>query len=1017
MSIPAISIRRPVMAFILSLLFVFLGVVSFFKVPVQDSPNITYPMIQVVTTFPGGNADIVNQTVTKIIEKQLNSIGHLQQITSASEQARSTVTLNFELGTDMVDAYSQVQNGLSQVAPLLPKEAQPPVISLANSNDAPIILLSLTGPQTLEKLNNLARTTIETQLQNVSGVGHIIISGASKEAVSILLDLNKMAASKISINEVQQAFSHEHVQLPGGFLNIGKKEYNLNLDLEYHDVDQLAKLIVGYREHSPIFLGDIATIKFGFAEAGGTAYYNNQPAIGISIIKKRGTNTVNVIHGIQERLASSIIPNLPEGIKLDVVYSQGNHIVKIVHELEQDIGLSVLTAGLVIFLFLCSMRPTLIVIGVVPVALLGATAIIYFFGYTFNAITLLALVILVGIVVDDSIVMLENIFRQKQLDKTHPLIASVKGANEMVFPILACSLSLVCIFLPIVFIGGTVGLLFKSFAIVVTSGVVISLISSVTLTPVLCARYLKTDTSSNALTKWLVEFYKSIEKFYQPCLQFALKFPWINVGIIILMGVLSVPAFQAINKTFMPAEKNTGYFNVDVQTPPGMSADYTSSRVNDAERLIKTLPYVSSTFSANGPSQNEGSISVELKPKKELPMSQNDIMNALQNQLHSLPGAMYRIQFSEQLTYELRGEDFTQLIKVSESFLTHLQKYPNLGQTYIYLAPQQPQLQAFIDRTLASSLGITAENVANALMVIGSGGVRIAQFSTDETSERYDVLLKTNQTENKNTDLSSNIYVQAGTDKNKNNQYISLNTVAGLTQSLMPTRITRSALQYSIGFSSMPSIASNQAITEIQSIAAETLPKGYTLSLTGDTASLGDTVKDVEITLALILIFLYMILASQFNSFIQPIIVMVVQPLALIGGLLILLMTHSTLNVYSMIGMLLLVGLVTKNSILLVSMANDLVKQGKSIRDALLVAAPDRMRPVLMTSIAIILAMLPPAFAIGSSYQTLALVIIGGMIISTILSLIIVPSVYLLLAKFSHMTKAEQEEMQQIDQL
>jgi HAE1 family hydrophobic/amphiphilic exporter-1 len=1011
MSIPAISIKRPVMATIISLLFIFVGLVSFFRIPVQQSPNITYPTIIVNTILPGGNADIVNQTITKPIEKELNTVTDIQTITSASEQGKSTITLSFNLGTNMTDAYNAVQNVLGQVSAILPKEAKPPVIALSNSSDAPILLLSLTGPQGLEQLNQIARTQIQPALQNVKGVGETVVSGASEEAVSINIDLTKMAALKITMGDVERAFNAQHVQIPGGTLANGRKSYNLNLDLEYHKVDELNRLIITTRQNKPIFLKDISTVKFGFANKDGSSFFNNSPSIGLSIIKQHDANTVSTITRVNERLQNVVIPNLPNGVKLETVYSQSSYILDIIHELEQDIWLSVLTAGFVILLFLRNLRPTLIVICVVPVALLGAIATIFFSGYTLNSITLLALVILVGVVVDDSIIVLENIYRHKNLDTEHPLKASIDGANEVMFPLIACSLSLVCIFLPIVFMGGPMAMLFKSFAVVVTAGVIISLITSITFTPVLCARYLKSEEKNTKFVRVLEHAYGYITKAYAPCLQFALRFPWINILVIVAMVVLSVPALKYVNKTFMPAEVNTGYFNVQIQTPEGMASEYTRQRVLSAENLIKKLPNVSSTFSTTGPTNNEGSISVQLVDKKHLTMSQSQIMNNLQNMLNLIPGAQYFIQFPEQLTYEVKGPDFNQLINVSYSLISQIQQHPELGQSYIFLAPNQPQLQVYVDRVLASSLGITPYDIASTLSFLGSGGVQIAKFSGGATSERYDVLMRTDNSKESSDKSMANLYLLGA-----NNQYIPVSAIASFEKSLMPSRITRSALQYSIGFSSMPTISTNKAITEIQKIAATVLPKGYTFGLTGDTASLGDTEKDLAVTLALILIFMYMVLASQFNSFVQPIIVIIAQPLALIGGVLILLITNQTLNVYSMIGMLLLVGLVTKNSILLISMANDLLEQGKSVRDALLIASPDRMRPVLMTSIAIILAMLPPAFATGSTYRTLALVIIGGMVVSTILSLIIVPSIYLLLGKFNKpKTAAEINELQEIE--
>jgi HAE1 family hydrophobic/amphiphilic exporter-1 len=986
------------MTTMLCILIVVAGILGYLNIPLQEQPNITYPAITITTILPGGNADTINQTLTKIIEKQMNTLPGLQTIESYSEPGKSSVTVSFKLGTDMNAAYNRLENKLNHVRDQLPKDIQPPLIELASDQDDPVIMYSLYGPQNLGQLDSFARNTIVTQLENISGVGKVMVTGASEQAVSIELNLEKMAALQISPLTVQNAFTKEHVNIPGGVVKSGKKQYTLNLDLSYHQVDELGKIIVAYRKNAPIYLKDIATVKFGFETEGSSAFFNSHPSIGINVIRQLDANTIGVIDAVKKRIAENVIPNLPTGMKLDVVYSQSNFILKIIHSLERDIWLAVLTAGLVIFLFLRSVRPTLIIVAVVPISLLGAVATIYLSGYTLNAITLLSLTILVGIVVDDSVIVLENIFRHEREDTTitHQQ-AAIVGANEVALPVTACSLSLVSIFLPIVFMGGVMALLFKPFAVVVTAGILISLLMSLTFNPVLCAGFLKQKAQPSKVNVFLLKCFNGLQNFYVPILKFFLRHRWIAAVIVIVMFALCVPAFKFVNKTFLPATKNTGYFTVSVQAPEGMSTDYTRERVNEAEAIIAKSPDVASIFSSTGPTANQGTISVQLKPENQLSMPQQQLMTSLNNQFTEIPGALFFVNLPDnatQITYQIRGADFNTVINLSYQLLNAIEKHPELGESYIYLANNQPQFQVFIDRVLANSLGITSYDIANILTAMSSDGVRIGYFSEGSTGERYKVLLRPQKGQFNSSDDLANIYVQA-----QNHQPVRLNTIVDIERSLLPSKITRTDLQYSIGFSSMPSISTNKAIALVQKLAAPILPKGYDLKLTGNTASLGSTEKNVLFTFILIIGLIYMVLASQFNSFSQPLIVMMMQPLAIVGGLFILVVTQQTLNVYSMIGILMLIGLTTKNTIMLVSLANNAMRAGTALWDAIVKVATDRMRPILMTALAMIMAQIPAIFDKGNTYRSLSLVILGGIALSSILSLIIIPSFYSLFAQ------------------
>jgi len=992
MSLPSLSIRRPVLAFMLSAVLVIFGVISYFRIGVQANPNITFPVITVTTLLPGGNPSVVNEMISKPIEKAVNSIAGIESINSDSSAGKSSVQIKFKLGEDINAAFNEVSSRLNQARADMPSGTKPSTISKASISAQPIMLLTLYGNRPLMDLSDIARNTIKINLENISGVAQVNIEGVSKKVVRINLDLAKMAAMGVTLDEVQRAFSSQHVQIPGGYLVSGNKQYAMNIDMEFHSIKNLEDMIIAYRHEAPIFLKSIATINMGLANKRQLAIYNGKSSVGISIVKKSGANTVAIVNDVKSHL-KQIQQLLPSGVKIAVVYEQAHYILDVVHELEQDAWLSILAAGLVIFLFLKSFRSTLIIVTAIPVSLLGVVMAIYFFGYTFNVVTLLGIILLVGVVVDDAIVVLENSFRCLTTKAMDRMTAATEGAQQVVFAVLASSLTLVSIFLPVIFIGGVIGLFFRSFAIVVSTGVIISLFVSLTLTPMLCSRYLKAHESQGWLYNFLERGFVCIDNIYKAILYFALRFRWTILLMAILIVLAAIPVFHSIGKAFMPTDRNSGHFTIIVQAPQGSSTAYTKSRINEVESVLAKYPQIKSYYTNIEPA-NIGTVTVRLIPRDQWKQSQMALVQKVKKQLEDIAGVICFVNNSvggSSLSFEVRGEDYNRTAQVAFQFQSELNKHPELGTVYIHMSPSAPSFQVTVDRILANSVGLSPQTIGNALMVLG-GGVKVAKFNSFGQSQRHEVMLRTDSDEFVNPKNISHIYLRG-----KKDQLVRLDTIAGLEASVMPVKITRTDLNYSVGLSANPTIPLNKSIQLVQQIATKTLPKGYQLKMTGSAASLSETVDHVIFAVALILLLMYMILASQFNSFIQPIIIMLALPLAIIGGVLMLWITGQTLNIYSMIGLLLLMGLVAKNSILLIDLTNELRKQGKTIKDALTQSCPQRMRPVVMTSLAIILAMVPAAIMGGadaSTHRPLALVIIGGMISSTLLTLIVVPAVY-----------------------
>lgn len=1009
MTLPELSIRRPVMAAMFAILVIVAGIICYLELPVQLHPNINYPVITITTEMPGGNVNLINQVITKQIEKQINSISGIKSINSTSTPGKSQIQINFHLGQNLQQAYSEISSRVSRIRSLLPRDARAPVIAMKRSNESAIMLLSLHGASQMA-MNSYARNIIEKRLQRVSGVAEVSVGGASREVVDIRFDLGKMAANKITPIDIESAFKNNQISVPGGTIKSGKNSYGLNLDFKYHQVHKLGDMVVVYRKNAPIFLKDIATVSFGFADNTASARFHGQPAISISIMKKSGVNTVAVDDEVKKVLNNDIIPHLPGDMHLTVIYNQATYIKGVVSQLVEDIWISVIAALFIILLFLKSFKSLFIVLCSIPVSLLGGVAVLHTFGYSINIITLLSLIVLVGVVVDDSIVVLENVFRRITHDNQPAYEATINGSNQIVFSVLASSLTLICIFFPIIFMGGMLAKLLTSMGVVITGGVIVSLIVALTIVPVLCLKLIKpTDANYTGISLSLEKVFLKIEAVYKKLIHTALRFRWLTILAALFFILISIPGFLFVEKEMFPAANDMGYFSIDIQPPQGLTAQYTVGRIKALEALLDKQPDVSHYFTMMGPGK-DGTVIVEMKPGAK--SRQLQLMSTLRTQVTQLAGAEYMVQGvgggggGSGLSFEVQGPNYEKALEYAMKLGSKLEAYSDqLGMIYLHYSTDQPQLEIAFDEILAESMGISSGKIAQTLSILSSEGVRIGHFTEGSGgSERYDVILRPQEGSFSSPNDLSNIYLWSNNAK----EPLRLDTIAKFKESLAPSKISRTNLEYSVGISSTPRIGLEKATQLVQKIAAETLPAPYELKLTGSSASFASAEHHMILIFALMLMLIYMVLASQFNSFLQPVIVMIAQPLAIAGGIIILWASHQILSIYSIIGILLLVGLVSKNSILLIDLTNQLVREGKSIHEALLEACPIRMRPVIMTSLAIMLAMLPAALQSGpgaSSYRPMAWVIIGGMCISTILTLIVVPSLYSVFRRFVNVGK------------
>jgi len=1005
MNLPELSIKRHVFAWMLSAVIVLFGVISYQRIGIDRIPSIDFPIIMINTTLKGANPDVVDSSITSIIETAVNTTPGIEHIQSSSSPGVSTITITFALNKNIDVAYNEVQSKVSQVLKKLPQDTDPPTIQKVDSNAQAVIWLALTGDRTIQQLNLYATNVLKKKFETINGVGEVTLGGRRDRVVRVSLSPDRMAAYKLTANDLINAFNTQHVQLPGGFLVSNQTEKLIKLDLEFHDVKDLGDLIINHRNGAPVHLKDIATITDSITDNRQVARYNGMPTVGLGMVKIANANTVEIIKEVERRLDEDIRPNLPPGMKLEISTNDSIFINQMVASLKEHLFTGTLLAALIVFIFLRSMRSTLIIATAIPVSLLGAIAVMYFSGYTFNSMTLLGLLLLIGVVVDDAIVVLENIFRHREHVDKDPISAAINGSSEVTFAVIAASLSLVCIFAPVIFMDGIVGMFFKSFGVVVTFGVLASLFVSLTLTPMLCSRYLSVGHKENKFYSAIERGLAKLDSTYHYLLNLSLNNRWRVLIITVLFVILGGGyAMKNVQKDFVP-EADEGSFTISVKSPLGSSLDYTNSRMKLVELVLASHPkeiasYFATIGSGSKGQVNQGNVNVRMVPKTEREKSQKELMKELKKQFDQIPGvkaipspaSIAKGQRSEKLQFIIRGSSLDEIGSLSKQMQQVLTKNSDMGKVDLDVQLDLPQLDMSIDRTRSAALGLNASDIASAVSMY-AGGVDVAKYNDlNGDGMRYDIRLKANEDELKQTSDLSKIYLRSASG-----ELVRLDTVASFKPTLGAAVIGRYDLQYSANFYANPNMPLGDAVNLVNQTAAKILPTNYTLKMTGQAEEFGKTFKNIKFVFILAFILLYMVLASQFNSFIQPLIIMLAQPLAIIGGLIALLLSGDSLNIYSMIGLVLLIGLVAKNSILLVDLTNQLRERGASINDALKEACPIRLRPVVMTSLTIILALLPAALGLGAGSETnkpLSVAIIGGMISSTLLTLVVVPAAY-----------------------
>ena len=1015
MSLPELSIRRHVFAFMLNAVLILFGLIAYERIGVDKLPYIEFPVISVTTVQRGANPDVIDASITNLIETSVNSVPGIEHIQSTSSPGISNVAITFDLGKPIDVAFQEVQAKVNQVLRRLPDDADPPVVSKVESNSSSIYWMALQGDRTQQQLNQYALNVIKKRLETVDGVGEVRIGGRRDRTIRVNLLPARMAAYSIAAQDITDGFRREHIQFSGGFITGQSTEHLVKLDLEFHRIDELASMIVGYKDGAPVRLRDVAEIEDGLNDFRQMARANGKPTVGIGITKIPNTNTVAIIEAVERRVDEEIRPQLPPGLQLVPIQNDALFIDEMVDALKSHLVEGTLLAALIVWLFLKSFRSTLIIATSIPVSLFGSIAVMYFFGYTFNSVTLLALLLLIGVVVDDAIVVLENIFRHREHLEPDRVKAAVSGSREVTFAVIAASFSLAAIFAPVIFVSGILGQFLRSFAVVVTFGVLVSLFVSLTLTPMLCSRFLEVSEKHGRAYWALERFFNGLDRGYRRSLAWALGHRVAVLAAALLVTLSSAYFFRALPVELAP-QQDEGKFFISMRAPAGSSIHYMERKLAEAERIVASYPEVTTVYGVIGLGSaaqvSQATVVVRMTPRAERKRSQQQVLELLRRDLTQIagvrafpraPGLVPR-QRTEALQFVVRGPGLQEMGRVATALQEQLQADPEIGRMDTDMQLDLPQLVLEPDRLRTAALGLTSSDVALAVNML-TGGIDIAKYNDQPgDGERYDVRVKAKDGEFQQQADLAKIYL-----RNRNGQLVRLDNVARFRETLGPAVIQRFDLQYAATFYANPTLPLGAAVERVREAAAQSLPIGYSVTFIGEAEQLEKTSSAALFTFALALILLYMVLASQFNSFLQPLLIMIAVPLAVIGGVIALWLFGYSLNIYSMIGLVLLIGLVAKNSILLVDLTNQRRTQGMDVDGALADACPIRMRPVLMTSLTLILALAPAAIGLGAGAETnapLAVAVIGGMITSTLLTLVVVPAAYSLLENWRERRRA-----------
>lgn len=1026
MILSEISVRRPVFATVLSLLLIAFGLLSFSGLPLRELPNIDPPVVSISTTYPGAAADVVQSRITEIIEDQVAGIEGIDTITSRSRDGSSDVTIEFTLSRDIEAAANDVRDAVARVLDRLPAEVDAPQVSKADSDAEPVMWLnfSAAGLDPMQ-LTEYARKVLVDQLSIIDGVSRVQVGGGQAYAMNIWLDRQALAARGLSVVDVESALRAQNVELPAGRIESGQRDLTVRMNRAYQSADDFRALVIKRGDDGyPIRLGDVAQVELGSANDKVQFRGNGVPQIGLGIVKQSTANTLDVARGVKSEIAR-LSPTLPEGMKIVVAFDTSIFVEESVNQVYHSLVEAMVIVIFVIFIFLGSLRAALIPAVTVPICLIGAFIVLYAMGATINLLTLLALVLAIGLVVDDAIVVLENIQRRITTLGEPPRIAASRGTNQVAFAVIATTTVLIVVFVPIFFLTGNTGRLFSELAIAISGAIFFSGLVALTLTPMMCSLLLK--RSEGKLAEAVHRTSHKIEAYYGRILEASIRRPWITgLTAAIVLGLTGL-LFVQIPSELAPTEDRAGAM-VQVQLPEGASFEETAAQMDKVERVL--LPYVEAGEAARimirapgsfGFTQdyNTGRAMMMLAPWDKRERTQDQITAEIQRKLSAaVPGARVFIsgrgglgqRGGKPVGFVLGGSDFAEIAQWRDRIIARASENPNLIQVDSDYRETKPQLVVTIDKQRAADLGVSTSDIGRTLETM-LGARRVTTFLKD--GEEYDVRLQAGEEDRRTTSDLTNVFVRSS-----RGELIPLSNVVSLKETAGPQALNRfnrsRAITIDAGLA--PGYTLGEALDYLQQVAAEELPPTARVDYQGQSREFKQSSAALYFTFALALIVVFLVLAAQFESFVHPLVILCTVPLAVFGAVFGLWLVGGSLNIYSQIGIVMLVGLAAKNGILIVEFANQLRDQGRAFEQAIIEAAKVRLRPIVMTSLATAAGAFPLVIASGAgaaSRESIGIVIFAGMLTATAFTLFVIPTAYAVLARRTGSPLAITHEMEQ----
>lgn len=1003
MNLSEFCIRRPVFATVMSLMLVLVGIICYGRLTIREYPQIDEPVVTVETSYPGASAEIMESQVTKPLEDSLAGIEGIEVMSSISRQERSQITLRFKLARDPDNAAADVRDRVGRARNRLPDEVEEPVIAKVEADAQPIIWLAFSSDRhSAMEISDYADRYVKDRLQNLAGVSNVIIFGERRMSMRLWLKPDRMAAYRLTPQDVEDALRQQNIEIPAGRIESAKREFTVVAETNLATPEEFERMIIRRDGDVLVRFKDVGRAEIAPEDVRRISRFNGKEAVSMGVVKQATANPLEVSSGVND-LMPIIEKNLPKGMDIEVAYDSSMFIERSITGVFNTILEATVLVVLVIFLFLRSVRSTLIPLVTIPVSLIGAFMMMYLFGFSINTLTLLAMVLAIGMVVDDAIVMLENIYRYIE-QGMKPFDAAIKGAREITFAVIAMTITLAAVYAPIAFMEGRTGKLFTEFALTLAGAVIISGFVALTLSPMMCAQLLRHETRHGAFYLWIERLLERTQTGYARLLDVSLRAKKRVIALGLVVAAAGVVMFAMLPAELSPTE-DRGTIIVVGLAPEGSTIYYTADWMAKMEPMLNTIPEVEKYFIVGGfPVVSQGIGFVRLYPWEERSRKQQEIVGELQPQLFGgIPGIMAfptnppslgRSPVSKPLEFViLTSGTYEELNEVVAKLMEKAQANPGIVSLDTDLKLNKPEIRVQVDRDKVATLGVDVAALGRTLETM-LGGRQVTRFK--KLGEEYDVIVQVEDALRTSPTDISGIYIRAG-----NGEMVQLANLVTLNETVAPRELNHfnQMRAAKITGNVAPGYTLGEALEFLQGAADETLPANMLVDYDGESREFMDSTATLAITFMLALVFIYLVLAAQFESFSSPFIIMMTVPLSMTGALLALTLTDGTLSIYSQMGLITLIGLITKHGILIVEFANHARTEGKNAVEAVREAALLRLRPILMTTGAMVLGAAPLALATGAGAESRAQigwVIIGGMTIGTLFTLFVIPVVYAL---------------------